>query len=82
MELRFLAENLQEIFAFKHEIISQLKDVPYVEEDKPVVCAWYPNIKTVLLWNLSETKELFTIRMNDKKHFVGIGSLDAEIISI
>lgn len=63
--LRFVSENLPEIFAFKHEIIPQLKGIPYVEEDKPVVSAWYPKIKSVLLWNLSETKESFTIKMND-----------------
>jgi hypothetical protein len=80
--LRFQAENLQEIFAFKQEIIPQLKGIPFVEDDKPVVCAWYPEIKTVLLWNLSETKESFTIRMDDKKITVEIGGLDAELVHL
>jgi len=80
--LRFQAENLQEIFALKHELIPQLKGIPFVEDDKPVVCAWYPEIKTVLLWNLSETKESFTIRMDDKTHTIEIEALDAELISI
>jgi hypothetical protein len=80
--LRFQAETLQEIFAFKQEIIPQLKGVPYVEENKPVVCAWYPEIKTVLLWNLSETKESFTIRIDENTHTIEIGALDAELISI
>jgi hypothetical protein len=79
-KLRFIAENLPEIFALKHEIIPQLKGIPYVEEDKPVVCAWYPEIKTVLLWNLSETKEVFTLRKDEEKHSVQLNGLDAELI--
>jgi len=78
--MRFLTENLSEIFAFKHEIVSQLKGVPYVEEDKPVVCTWYPKIKSVLLWNLSETTESFTIKLDDKIQNIEIGGLDAELI--
>ena len=80
--LRYLSENLPDIFAFKHEIIPQLIGIPYVEEDKPVVCAWYPKIKSVLLWNLSESKESFTVNMDGKKHTVEIGGLDAELISV
>ena len=68
--------------AFKHEIIPQLKGVPYVAEDKPVVCTWYPTIKTVLLWNLSENKETFTVKLDDKKHSVEIGGLDAELVRL
>jgi hypothetical protein len=79
-KVRFVAENLQEIFAFKHEIIPQLKGVPYVEEDKPVVCAWYPESKMVLFWNLSETKETLTIRNDREKRTVQIDGLDAELI--
>jgi hypothetical protein len=78
--VRFVAENLAEIFAFKHEIIPQLKSVPYVEEDKPVVCAWFPESKTVLLWNLSEIKEVFTLVKDEEKRTVQINGLDAELI--
>jgi hypothetical protein len=80
--VRFVAENLQEIFAFKHEIIPQLKEVPYVEEDKPVVCTWYPESRTVLLWNLSENKESFTVRLNHKKYSHEIDGLDAKLIHL
>jgi len=81
-DMRLVEENINEIFAFKHEIIPQLIGIPYIEEDKPVVCAWYPDIKTVLLWNLSETKESFTIMMDNKKRSVEIGGLDAEMVHI
>jgi hypothetical protein len=80
--LRFVAEDLKAIFAFKQEIIPLLKGVPYVVEDKPVVCAWYPKIRTVLLWNLSETKEVFTIKLDYKIQTVEIEGLDSMLIAI
>jgi hypothetical protein len=80
--LRFVAENLAEIFAFKREIIPQLKNIPYVEEDKPVVCTWYPKIKTVLLWNLSEGTETFTVNLNGNKRSVSINGLDAGLVRL
>ena len=79
-EIRYLAENLNDIYAFKHEIIPQLKGIPYVPEDKPVVCTWFPKIRSVLLWNLSETTESFTVRLDERKRSVEIGALDAELV--
>ena len=79
---RFIKENLKDIFTFKQEIIPLLKGVPYVVEDKPVVCAWYPTIKKVLLWNLSESKELFTLKFDKRIQTIGISGLDAELVSV
>ncbi len=79
---RFVAENLGDLFALKEEIIPLLHGIPYVIEEKPVVCAWYPKIKTVLLWNLSESKESFTVKFKSKNHTVHIAGLDAEIVQL
>jgi len=79
-EIRYLAENLNDIYAFKHEIIPQLKGIPYVPEDKPVVCTWFPKIRSVLLWNLSETRESFTVCLDDHERHVNIEGLDAELV--
>ncbi len=56
--------------------------IPFVEEDKPVVCAWYPESKTVLLWNLSETKETITIKLDDKTQAIEIEGLDAALVKL
>ena len=79
---RFVKENLLDVFKFKQEIIPLLKGVPYVVEDKPVVCAWYPKINKVLLWNLSESKESFTLNLDQKIQTVEISGLDAELVSV
>jgi len=80
--LRFIPENLDEIFRFKHEIVDQLGSVPYVVDNKPVVCSWYPKIKTVMLWNLSETKQSFSVKYKDKIRTLEIEGLDTELINI
>ncbi len=42
-------------------------NVPYVTDDKHVVCAWYPTAGRVFLWNLAETNEDFRLRVQDRK---------------
>ena len=79
---RYLSQNLNDLYAFKHEIIPQLKGTPYVEDDKHIVCAWYPEINTVLLWNLSDTKETFTLCLDDRKRNIEIGGLDTELVRL
>lgn len=80
--VRFVPEDLKSIFAFKNEIIPLLTGIPYVQEDKPVVCAWYPKIKKVLLWNLSETKEFFTVKLDNRTYSIEVCGLDSELVSI
>ena len=80
--LRYIPENLKDIFALKNEIIPQLKGIPYVKEDLPAVCAWFPKIKTILLWNLSETKEFFTVKLDNRNYFAVVDALDAELLSV
>lgn len=79
---RFVAEDIKEILAFKHEIIPLLTGIPFVQEDKPVVCAWYPKIKKVLLWNLSETKEFFTVKLYDQTYSIEVRGLDSELVCL
>jgi len=76
-------ENLNEIFAFKRKIAPQLKDVPFVEGDIPVVFAWYPSAKKALLWNVNEKGVTYKVKRNNrvlKKVFVN--ALDVEMITI
>jgi hypothetical protein len=76
-------ENLNEIFALKRKIIPELKDIPFVEGDVPVVFAWYPSAKKALLWNVNEKGVTYRVRRNNrilKKVFVN--ALDVEMITI
>ncbi len=59
---RAVGENLDELFSLRRELLPTLAKVPHVVEEKPVVCAWYPTARAVLLWNLAETPEKVTLR--------------------
>ncbi|RIH64265.1 hypothetical protein D1164_02765 [Mariniphaga sediminis] len=78
--MKYVPETMDDIFSFKREIISSLTNVPYVEEDLPIACAWYPSINSMLLWNLSETPEKLTIVYGDKRFNVDVEGLNAEVI--
>ncbi len=77
---RTLAEELPALFALKHEIASALKDVPYVENDIPIVCAWYPTARCAVLWNLSEERAEAVVRVNDSRRTITIDALDAVFV--
>jgi hypothetical protein len=53
--------------------------VPYIEEEKSVVCAWYPTARAALLWNLSEARETLTLCFNDTRRTVTVDGLDIRL---
>ncbi len=76
-------ETLDDLFAFKQGIISSLIDIPYVEGNIPVIISWYPSINKILLWNVNEEQQDFTIMINEKiNQMVSIEGLDVALVSI
>jgi hypothetical protein len=78
-DARPVAEDLEELWAFKREVVAGLRDVPYVEEDVPAVCAWYPEVRSALLWNLTEEPQTVTLRLNDARRTLALQPLDTEL---
>ena len=58
-----VAESPAELARLKQAILKQTSGYPYVEEDTPVVCAWYPTAQRVLLWNLAETPQAVSLNL-------------------
>ena len=65
-KVRAIPESLPELFAWKRELLPQLGKTPYVEGESPVVCAWYPTARAVLLWNLSRQRQDLTLRYGER----------------
>lgn len=80
--VRAVPEALPELYALKHELLPKLRNTPYVEGELPVVCAWYPTARAVLLWNLSETREEFYVRYGDTRRVVSIDGLDLALVPV
>lgn len=69
-------ETLADLYALKHRVRKTLADVPFVEDEKPVVCSWLPTARKVLLWNLAEAKETFSLVYGEKRREVTTGALE------
>ncbi|MCC6696034.1 MAG: twin-arginine translocation signal domain-containing protein [Candidatus Hydrogenedentes bacterium] len=80
--IRVVSEDLPALFALKKEVTANLRDVPYVVDDEPVVCGWYPSARAVLLWNLEETGKSLSVAYNDKRIPVEVDALDVALIDI
>jgi len=79
-DLSVVEESLPALFAFKNQLLPRWNDIPYVAEEKAVVCAWYPTARCVLLWNLAEAAQEFTLVFRDTRRTVTIAALDVELV--
>jgi hypothetical protein len=77
---RVVKEELNDLFALKHELLQEMEGVPYVEQDVPVVCAWYPTARAVLLWNLAETPVDVVVRMGEQQRPASLGPLGSALL--
>ena len=73
-------ESLSNLFDFKSRLIPQLKDIPFVEQSVPAICAWYPTARKVLVWNLTEKLQTFSVRLNDSRRELQPSGLEAGLI--
>jgi len=78
--IRPVAETLDAVFALKRELAPILADVPHVEQDVPVVCAWYPTARAALLWNLTDQRQALTLRHGDDRREVRLGPLESTLV--
>jgi hypothetical protein len=69
-------ETLADLFAFKRRIRDQLGEVPYVAEDEPAVCAWYPSARKVVVWNLGEETRWLTLVQGTRRSTARVGPLE------
>ncbi len=81
-ELTYLPETLEDIFLFKRKIQQSLVNFPYVVEDIPVVCAWFPGINSVLLWNLSEGQKNLTVKFKKQLLNINVEGLASALVQL
>ncbi len=77
---RPVAEEFDALSALKREVAPGLRDTPWVVEDIPAVCAWYPTVRKALIWNLDEARSTLTLAFNEERRTIEVGSLGVELI--
>jgi len=78
--LEVVPETLEAVFAFKRRLRASLANVPVVEEETPVVCAWYPSAKRVLLWNLLPEPRRVTVSCCGRQRPAELGPLGSVVV--
>ncbi|MGC8988982.1 MAG: hypothetical protein ACP5MD_02565 [Verrucomicrobiia bacterium] len=77
-----LEESLPALFAFKRTICAELGNIPYIAENQPAVCPWYPTANATMVWNLSEEPRDLTLVHGPNEHLLRLGPLAAEIVKL
>lgn len=79
---RDVPETLPDLFAFRRRILSRLSNVPYIEEEEPVVCSWLPAARRILVWNLANESRTLTLRHRSRRIPVSANALELVVLSI
>lgn len=78
--VRAIPEAWPELCAWKHQMLPQLGQVPYVAGETPVVCAWYPTARAVLLWNLSTDRQDLVLHYGNARRTASIDGLGLTLL--
>jgi len=76
IQRRATPETLEALFDLKKQLRPRLHDVPYVEDELPAVCAWYPSARLALIWNLSSERLTFSLAYRGHRQRVQAGPLE------
>jgi len=79
---RAMEESLESLWPLKRELVQGSPEYPYIVEEAPIVCAWYPTLPGALLWNLSESAADLTLRYAGRDRTVRLAALDAEFVTL
>lgn len=74
-------ETLDALYAWRRSVLPSLAEIPYIEDEKPAICAWYPAVRTALIWNLAESREEFTLRYRSSTRSVTLGPLESALVT-
>jgi hypothetical protein len=79
---RSTPETLAALFDLKKSLRPKLRDVPWIEDELPAVCAWYPTAHLALVWNLSEERQTFSLAYRCERQQVNAGPLELVAVGL
>lgn len=77
-----VVESLEALWPMRRTLLANTPDFPYVVEEVPVVCAWYPTAKRVLLWNLSDDAVRVSVHHGTEMYPVSLGGLESGVVPL
>ncbi len=75
-------ETFESLFAFRKTVLPTLQKerIPYVEEETPVICGWYPDANAMLLWNVENTPKTIHVRYGETSTPVELPALETVLL--
>ena len=79
-----LKEDLDALWQWKRNITPALKQnkTPYIIEEHPAVCAWYPGASCVLVWNLSDAPVSLTVQFGSRSIRNDYKPLESQLVRL
>lgn len=81
-DIHGVPEELDALFALKREIVPSLQDIPFVANEVPAVCAWYPESQRVFLWNLTEERQELRLKFRVSESVVPLAPLESAVLDV
>lgn len=80
----YIKENLDALWVWRRSITDGLEKsrTPYISEELPAVCAWYPEASTVLVWNLSAAPVSLTIQFGNRMIRKDYKPLESKLVAL
>ena len=80
IRIQRIEEDLTTLWKWRKTILASLdtSKIPYVIEESPSVCAWYPGAKCLIVWNLTDKSQNLAVQYNGKTYsesFSPMGSI-------
>jgi hypothetical protein len=79
---RSTPETLAALFDLKKSLRPKLRELPFIEDESPAVCAWYPTAHLALVWNLSEERRTFSLAWRGHRQSVHAGPLELVAVDL
>jgi len=79
-KVQAVPESLPDLWAWRRELLPRLNNTPYIEEETPVVCVWYPTAQSVIIWNLSPQRQHLTLCGGSERRSISVEGLDVELV--
>lgn len=79
-----LKEEPDDLWRWKKQMTPLLKNsnIPYVIENEPAVCAWYPQAKRVLIWSLSTVPVHLTLQYGSRQIARAFKPLESSVVKL
>lgn len=79
-----IPENMAALWKWKKGLEPRLREekIPYIIEEQPSVCAWYPGAKRVLVWNLSAVPVSLTVQYGERQMSRDFGPLESAVVEL